>query len=153
MLRHTQRRSWRIILCIRNHATFEDLITFSRESIVGGGNTYKGTVTTCHASHKLPDFKVPHFNDETIEGQDLVKSVERTFKSHVLLRYLSYSAVCEANLEWSSALASRIWESLSKISILNFIAAEQESENNCHRLFLALNNHLSTVDADDQYVR
>ena len=110
MLRHTQRRSWRIILCIRNHATFEDLITFSRESIVGGGNTYKGTVTTCHASHKLPDFKVPHFNDETIEGQDLVKSVERTFKSHALSMHLTDPVYCEAHLEWFNVLALCIRE-------------------------------------------
>ena len=42
-----------------------------------------------HTTHKLPDFKVPRFSDETIEGQDFVKSIERAFKSHALTRYLT----------------------------------------------------------------
>ena len=134
-------------LYIKPNATFDDLVTFSRKIAVGGNrDAVKVTSTSEHASHRLPDFKVPRFNDDTIEGDDFIKNIERTFKSHALSRYLADLVYFEAIVELSSALASRIWERLSESSNLNFLVKEQESENNCRHLFLALGNHLSTVD-------
>ena len=37
-------------------------------------------------------------------------------------------------------------ESLSESHVLNFLAYEHENENNCHLMFQAVSNHLSTVD-------
>ena len=72
-------------LYIRSNPTFAILVTFSNESTVGGSeNTFKVTSKSNYALHKLPDFDISRFNDETTEGHDFIKSIERTFKSHTL---------------------------------------------------------------------
>ena len=87
-------------LYIRSNATFDDLVTFSRESAVrGSGDVFKGTSKSGYAPYELSNFDVPRFNDESLEGHDFIKSIECTFKSYVLSRYLTGSAYCEANLK------------------------------------------------------
>ena len=134
-------------LYVRKSATFTDLQTFARKRtnrLVGGVLGHAGESSS--APSKLPSFEVPRFNEDYKEGQDYLKSIERAFKSNALIKYLMDSEYCESHQSWSSALASRIREALDESSILSFLAAENEEENNCSYMFKALSDHLLTVD-------
>ena len=134
-------------LYVRKNATFADLQTFARRRtnrLVGGA---VGSVTEgSSAPSKLPSFEVPRFNEDYKDGQDYLKCIERAFKSNALIKYLTDAEFCESHQAWSSALASRIREALNESSILSFLAAENEEENNCCYMFKALSDHLLTVD-------
>ena len=94
---------------------------------------------------KIPDFVVPRLNENDGE-QEYLKSIEQTFTSHALSKFLDSAQHCEQNLEWSSALASRIRVALNESPVLSFLAAEHEKEQSCHQMFLALQFHLNKGD-------
>ena len=78
-------------LYFRSNATFDDIVTFSRESAIGGnGDAFKGMSKSGHAPHKLFGFKAPLFNDDTIERPGLHKE-QNALSSHT--RYQGSSKI------------------------------------------------------------
>ena len=68
------------------------------------------------------------------------------FASNDVVAYLTDASTCNANPDWSNALASRIRASLRKSKILNFLAIEQQDVKSCCAVYRALDDHLRTMD-------
>jgi len=106
--------------------------------------TNKSSSTT--DDHKMPSFKVPIFKGDIMAGDEYMDDVVICFTNHALEKYLTDETYCTSNLEWSSAFASRIRESIKGNDILGFIATEEASERNCAKLWSTINNHLTSAD-------
>ena len=100
---------------------------------------------SANPSSKFSLFTVLIFSGEATEGSDFLEDIERVFASNIVASYFTDTSTCDANPDWSNALASRIRQSLSKSKILSFLATEQKDEKRCHVVYKALGDHLSTV--------
>ena len=95
---------------------------------------------------KMPSLKVPRFNDDAIKGDAFIDEVESAFKSEGMQRYLQDESFCDANLQWSTAFASRLRESLHDSTTVRFMAAELKKVDNCAKLWAAVVKHLTSID-------
>ena len=68
------------------------------------------------------------------------------FTNHTLEKYLTDAGYCKKNIEWSSAFASQIRESIKGNDILGFIATEEASERNCANLWETVETNLTSSD-------
>ena len=128
---------------LRPHVTFEDLYDFSSHlETTSKQNSSQGS----NPPSKLPSFVVPIFSGEAADASDYLDEVKNVFSSNAVGAYLTDPSICDANSEWSNALASRLRQSLRKNLILNFLAIEQEDVKRCCSVFKAMEEHLSTMD-------
>jgi hypothetical protein len=89
---------------------------------------------------------VPIFSGEAAESSDFLDEVKTVFASNVVAAYLTDASTCNANPDWSNALASRIRASLRKSKILNFLAIEQQDVKSCCSVYRALDDYFRTMD-------
>ena len=78
--------------------------------------------------HKIPFFRVPTFQRDTLQGDTFIEGVNRSFCSTAMARYLESMTYCDNNPCWSGALARRIRESIVFSEILSFLATELKRE-------------------------
>ena len=102
--------------------------------------------TLSNDEHKLPSFKVPTFKGDLIAGDKYIDDVVISFTNVAMEKYLTDSAWCTKNIEWSGAFASRIRESIKHNDILGFIATQEESQKNCAKLWDTVTAHLTSSD-------
>ena len=108
---------------------------------LGNGQTPSGG-----SDQKLPAFTVPKFEGTTLEGDAYVESVERRFTNNGQLKYLEDVDYCNANLDWSSAFASRLRDSIADSPILGYLATRFKREKNCAVVWTQVNSCLHTSD-------
>ena len=96
--------------------------------------------------HKIPNFKVAFFRGDILAGDKYMDDVVFEFTNHALEKYLTDMDYCKKNIEWSSAFASRIRESIKGNDILGFIATEEASERDCASLWTTVETHLTSSD-------
>ena len=75
-----------------------------------------------------------------------MEDVRCTFTSHAMTSYNDDEAFCSYHITWSRAFASRIRDSVAHNEILSFIATEEESENNCAKLWKTVVANLNLAD-------
>ena len=102
--------------------------------------------------HKIPFFKLPTFQGNTLQGDVFIEGVERAFRFAAMARYLESRSYCDNNSCWSEAFASRIRESIEVNNILSFLATELEHENNCYKVWSKVIKHLTTNDVTTAHV-
>ena len=115
-------------------ATFDEL---TAEYLTCNEKTGSGLVTTNVSStnSKIPVFSLPTFQGNTMNGDSYLEGVALGFKSAAMADFIYDEHHCEQNPTWSSAFASRLRESLKTFTILNFLANEQDAEENCAVVF------------------
>ena len=72
--------------------------------------------------------------------------MQDTFWSSAMEEYLDSEARCEQNKPWSSAFASQIRKSLRESPTLGFLSTELNQEINCAKVWMRIENHLSSED-------
>ena len=75
-----------------------------------------------------------------------MEDVRRTFTSYAMTSYIDDESFCSSHITWSGAFASRIRDSLAHNDIMSFIATEEESENNCAKLWQTVVSNLNSSD-------
>ena len=130
----------------------------SLEQFVLGGTDHPGRydargsdssiahVSQNYSNDKLPGFKVPKFDGDTLTGDVYLKKIKDTFKSAGQGLYLEDEDHCTERIAWSGAFASRIRESVADSATLAFLSTELEEENNCAVVFQRISDHLSSSD-------
>ena len=108
--------------------TYDELFEFSKQL---DASKQQQSCQGSNPPSKLPVFDVSIFSGEVAEGSDFLDEVKNVFASNVVAAYLTDTSTCDANPEWSNALASRIRSSLAKSKILSFLAIEQQDEKSC----------------------
>ena len=108
------------------------------------GSQSQNTIST--DEHKIPTFKVPTFKGDLIAGDKYIDDVVISFTNVAMEKYLTDAVWCTQNIEWSSAFASRIRESIKHNDILGFIATQEESQKNCAKLWDTVTAHLTSSD-------
>ena len=96
--------------------------------------------------HKIPSFKVPTFRGDSISSDTWMEDVVRCFSSNCMAQYIKDESFCAQHIQWSSAFASRIRESIASSDILSFIATEQDTEQNCAKLWKVVQTKLTSAD-------
>jgi len=66
-----------------------------------------------------------------MDGKSWIDSVERKFKGRGAIKYLADGEYCDDNDEISSALTSRLLDSIAESDILSYMATELKDEENC----------------------
>ena len=102
-------------------------------------------VSQSYSNEKLPGFKVPKFDGDTLRGDIFLKKIRDTFKSAGQAQYLEDDGHCTERIAWSGAFASRICESVADSVTLAFLSTELEEEN-CVVVFQRISDHLSSSD-------
>ena len=72
--------------------------------------------------------------------------VVRSFTNHALSQYITDIQFCKDNISWSGAFASRIRESVASSDTLGYLATEQESEQNCAKLWAIVQAELTSAE-------
>ena len=124
------------------YVDFQQYIQSLPSKTTSSGNNSSAT----NDDHKMPSFKVPIFRGDIMAGDKYMEDVVICFTNHALEKYLLDENYCKKNLEWSSAFASRIRESIKGNDILGFIATEEASERNCTKLWTTIESHLTSAD-------
>ena len=94
--------------------------------------------------HKTPFFKVPTFQGDTLQGGDYINSVDKSFRSAAMARYLEYKSYCNNNFCLLGVFASRIREPIDGNNILSLLVTKLEHKNNCCNVWLCLMKYLTT---------
>ena len=130
---------------ISKSATFDEL---TAEFLTRNEKTVSGSVTThvTSTNAKIPDLSLPTFQGDTMNGDSYLDGITLAFKSAAMADFLYDEAHCDMHPTWSSAFSSKLRESLKTSPILNFLADEQDAEENCAKVFTAVEDHLTTGD-------
>ena len=131
-------------LFLTREVTFQQLEQFGRQSLTDSAIQEKAQ--SAQLPQKMPSLTVPRFNDDAIKGDAFIIEVEAAFKSQGMQRYLQDQSFCDRNLQWSTAFASRLRESLHDSATMRFMAAELKREDNCARTWSAVVTHLTSID-------
>ena len=91
-------------------------------------------------------FTVPVFTGEAVEGDKWMEKVISKFKSNAVSDFLSDRDTCERNMEWSSAFASRLRESVSDNPSLGYLSTELEEVDYCCNVWDKIKSRLSSSD-------
>ena len=83
----------------------------------------------------IPDFDLPSFTGQAVDGIDWMADVKDVFNNKGLIKYLDDENHCAANLEFSTAFASRLRTSVRHGTVLGHIYALEEKNNNCANLW------------------
>ena len=117
--------------------TYDQLAEYSHahRNLEASSSTAKRGVDTSKSDKpdKIPNFSVPKFNGDRLEGATWIADVVRKFKSFGVRKYLTDGLYYSQNDEWSSAFTSRLLDSIVDSGILKYIATELEHEINCAR--------------------
>ena len=74
--------------------------------------------------NKLPDFKVPNYHGEHLNGNKCIRLVEYTFHLCAITRFLTSDSACKKQMEYSSVFANQIRNLISHSSVLSFMSPE-----------------------------
>ena len=83
----------------------------------------------------IPDFDLPSFTGQAVDGIDWMADVKDVFNNKGLTKYLDDENHCTANLEFSTAFASRLRTSVCHSTVLGHIYALEEKNNKCANLW------------------
>jgi hypothetical protein len=126
-------------------ATFDEL---TAKFLARNEKTVASSVTThvTSTNAKIPDLSLPTFQGDTTDGDSYLDGITLAFKSAAMANFLYDDHHCDMHLTWFSAFTSTLRESLKTSPILNFLADEQDVEENCAKVFTAVEDHLTTGD-------
>ena len=119
---------------IDHRVSFDDLTSYVESQSGhplknGAGASDRGTNSEgLRNPAKLPTLKVPVYSGEASESVDYLDNVQEVFASHGVEQFLTDREHCNSHLEWSSAFSARLRDSLSKSSVLDFIAQKQKKQ-------------------------
>ena len=77
---------------------------------------------------KVPNVKVPEFKGDTLKGDIYEHEVVNIFGNNTMASFLTSRTYCNNHPAWSVAFASRLQYSLSRLSVLEYLAIELEDE-------------------------
>ena len=110
-------------LYISPSTTYDQLAIYNAKYHNSGGSskTPQSTVVVSKSerSDKIPAFSIPKFTGDRMDGKSWIDSVERKFRGSGAINYLADGEYCDDNDEISSALTSRLLDSIAESDILS----------------------------------
>ena len=95
---------------------------------------------------------LPTFQGDTLYDDSYLEEIELDFKPAAMVDFTHDKNRCNNHFTWSLALASNLRESLKSSSILNFLADDQDADENCEVVFNAVEEHLTTRDVTIEWI-
>ena len=126
-------------------ATFDELTVYFT---IHSKKTTKSTVSTNgkQGISKIPTFSLSTFQGDTLNGDLYIENIELAFKSVTMVDFITNEAHCNNHPTCPSTFSSRLRGSLKLLTILKFLADDQDAEENGAVVYSALEEHLTTGD-------
>jgi hypothetical protein len=125
---------------------YNDLVEFYGATKKAQKSMTSGTLSSLPTESKVPIFKVPAFSGDTLKGDVYEREIFSVFGNNSMASFLTSRTHCNNHPAWSGAFASRLRDSLSHSSVLEYLATELEDENNCAKCWHKIKLKFSTSD-------
>ena len=123
-----------------------DLVEFYGASKSESKNRSSSLPPSLPTESKVPIFKVPEFKGDTLKEDIYECEVVNIFGNNVMASFLTSRSHCNNHPAWSGAFASRLRDSLSHLSVLEYLATELEDDHNCTKVWTKIKLKFSTSD-------